>query len=304
MMASSAGKKTKVAVVKTENRREGVRRSIELLGINPAAGKAVLLKPNFNTADPFPGSTHPDTLRELILALQDMEAREITIGERSGPPKTAEVMEELGVFSLAEELGVKVVNFDQLPTEELVQVDPQGSHWKKGFLVPRCLQEEECVVITPCLKTHQFGGVFTMALKLAVGITPKEGTTFMQEMHSSPHMRKMISELNVGYCPDLIVLDGMEAFVEGGPMEGPRKRAGIFLAGTDRIAVDAVGLAVLKDLGSTPDIMEHRIFDQEQIIRAVELGLGITSPAKIELVTGDEESAAYAQKLRTILEQG
>ena len=48
--------------------------------------------------------------------------------------------------------------------------------------------------------------------------------------------------------------------------------------------------------------MEHRIFDQEQIVRAVELGLGITSPAEIELVTGDEESAAHAQKLRSILE--
>ncbi len=303
-MADLPEKQTKVAVVKTGDRREGVRRSIELLGINPAAGKSVLLKPNFNTADFFPGSTHPDTLRELVWALQDMDAREITIGERSGPPKTAQVMEDLGVLPLAEELGVQVVNFDELSPEELVQVNPPGSHWKDGFLVPRCLQEAECVVATPCLKTHQFGGIFTMALKLAVGITPKEGTSFMQELHSSPHMRKMISELNVGYHPDLIVLDGMEAFVEGGPMTGTRKQASLFLAGTDRVAIDAVALAVLKKLGSTPDIMGRGIFEQEQITRAVELGLGITSPAEIELVTGDEESAAYAQKLRSILDQG
>ncbi len=54
--------------------------------------KDVLLKPNFNTADPFPGSTHNDTLTYLILHLKEMGARSITIGERSGPPETSSVL--------------------------------------------------------------------------------------------------------------------------------------------------------------------------------------------------------------------
>ncbi len=303
-MGSTPEKRTKVSVIKAANRRDAVRRSIEILGVNPVLEKEVVLKPNFNTADPFPGSTHPDTLRELILCLREMGATQVTIGERSGPVNTAEVMEKLGVFQLAEELGVEVVNFDQLTPKQLVKVDAPGSHWKNGFLVPRLLREAECVVATACLKTHQYGGIFTMALKLAVGIVPKEGTTFMKELHGSPNMRKMISELNVAYRPDLIVLDCMEGFVDGGPMKGTSKPAGLFLAGTDRIAVDAVGVAILKELGSTPEIMNSRIFDQEQIVRAAELGLGITSPAQIELVADDFESAAYAQKIRLILNQG
>jgi uncharacterized protein (DUF362 family) len=303
-VTTTARSHTKVTVVKAKNRREGVRRSIELLGANPVKGKEAVLKPNFNTADPFPGSTHPDTLRELIFCLKEMGAKKITIGERSGPPKTAEVMEELGIYAMAAKLGVAVVNFDELPPEDLVRVDAPGSHCKDGFLVPRLLREAECVVATPCLKTHQFGGIFSMTLKLAVGIVPKAGNTFMPELHSSADIRKMISELNLGYRTDLIVLDGMEGFVEGGPMTGSRKRADLFLGGTDRIAVDAVGVAVLKELGSTPEIMESNIFDQEQIARAVELGLGIASPAEIELVTGDAKSAAYAQKIRPILDRG
>ncbi len=298
---ASTDETTKVSLVKANDRRDALRRSIELLDVNPVKGKKVVVKPNFNTADPYPGSTHPDTLRELIIYLQEMGALKITIGERSGPVDSADVIDTLGVYQIAEELGLDVVNFDQLPREELVRVDPPGSHWKGGFLVPRLLKEAECVVVTPCLKTHQFGGIFTMTLKLAVGIVPKTGNTYMQELHGSPHMGKMIAEVNTGYHPDLIVMDALEAFVEAGPMTGTRKRADLFIAGSDRIAIDAVGIAILKELGSTPKIMKTRIFEQEQIARAVELGLGVNSPEKIELVTGDPESAAYAQKISSIL---
>jgi uncharacterized protein (DUF362 family) len=126
----------KISLVKVKDRREGVRRSVELLGINPVKGKAVILKPNFNTADPYPGSSHPDTLRELIIFLKEMGAKSVKIGERSGPPNTSDVMSELGIYSLAEDLGVEVINFDELPPEDLVKVTPPGSHWEDGFMVP------------------------------------------------------------------------------------------------------------------------------------------------------------------------
>lgn len=296
--------RTRVAFVKTGDRREGVRRSIALLAVNPVLNKSVLLKPNFNTADCCPGSTHPDTLRELIMHLKEMGAGKITIGERSGPVRTAEVIEKLGIYQMAEELDVELVNFDELPPEELVTVNPPGSHWANGFQVPKLLDQVDSIVCTPCLKTHQFGGTFTMTLKLAVGFVPKEGTTFMSELHSSADMQKMIAEINYAFNPDLIVLDGIEAFVEGGPGTGNRKKADLFIAGTDRIAIDAVGLAVLKELGSTPAVMNHPIFSQEQIKRAVELNLGIASPKEIELITDDPESAAYAEKIDSILNQG
>ena len=141
-----------------------------------------------------------------------------------------------------------------------------------------------------------------MALKLAVGIVPKTINNYMRELHGSPHMRKMIAEVNYGYKPDVIVMDAMEAFVEAGPMTGKRKRADLFVAGTDCIAIDAVGLAILKDLGSTTEIMNNPIFEQEQIARAVEMGLGVASPDNIELIVEDADSANYAKTIRTILD--
>jgi len=203
---------------------------------------------------------------------------------------------------LAEELDFRVINYEELPPEDWIRFDTEGNHWNNGFSLARPAVEADYFVSTCCLKTHQYGGVFTMSLKLAVGLTPK---TLMRELHGNrEHMRRMIAEINLGYRPQLIILDGVEAFVDGGPSRGTRKRADVFLAGTDRVAVDAAGLAVLKELGSNPSIMETRIFDQEQIQRAVELGLGVSRPEQIEFVTPDRASREYASKLRPILARG
>ena len=69
-VAEEAGM-SKVALIIAEERADGVQRAIAALGINPVQGKRVVLKPNFNTADESPGSTHNDTLRSLILRLKD-----------------------------------------------------------------------------------------------------------------------------------------------------------------------------------------------------------------------------------------
>ena len=50
--------------------------------------------------------------------------------------------------------------------------------------------------------------------------------------------------------------------------------------------------------------MGRRIFEQEQIARAVELNLGVSGPAAIELVTADAESRALAGRLERILAEG
>jgi len=290
-----------VALVRAPDRREGVRRAMKLLNPSGIAGKRVVLKPNFNSADPGPAGTHDDTLTQLVAELRDRDAREITVGESSGPQGTTAVLEAKGTRDLGRDHGFGVVDFDELPDTGWAHFRPAGTHWPDGFHLPRMVAEAEYLVSTCCLKTHGFGGVFTMSLKLAVGLTHR---SVRRGMHRSPDMRRMIAELNQGYAPDLIVLDGLEAFTDGGPSSGTMKRANLFLAGTDRVAVDAVGLAALKELGSNDVIMETPIFAQEQIARAVEVGLGAAGPGDIELVSDDTEGRAYASRLEEILAQG
>lgn len=294
-------RRSRVALVRTSDRRRGVHEALALLDVRGIAGKRVVLKPNFNSADDAPASTHNDTLRQLVTELHERDARSVTLGESSGPPQTHGVMQQKGVFDLARDHRFDVVDFEELADRDWVTFPAAGTHWPSGFALPRLIVDSEYTVSTCCLKTHGAGGVFTLSLKLAVGFTPKP---IRRTMHASPDMRRMIAELNTGYTPSLIVLDGVTAFTDGGPSRGELKAGDVMIAGDDRVAVDAVGLAMLKLLGANSAIMGRPIFEQEQIARAVQLGLGVSGPDAIEIVTRDLDSRACAEALRGILAQG
>ena len=301
----SDSKLSHVALVHTEDRQSGVELSIRALGINPAKNKDVLIKPNFNTADLCPGSTHNETLVALVEEVWKMGAKSVSLGERSYS-ENRPVMEEKGIIPLMEKLDVRIIDFDELDEKDWVKVDAENSHWQDGFRIARPILESECLIYTCCLKTHQFGGVITLSLKNSVGVVPtsRHGFSYMSELHSSPHQRKLIAEMNAPFSPALVVLDGIDAFVDGGPATGQRAKGNVFLASTDRVAIDAVGVAILKSLGSNDQIMNTRIFDQEQIARAAELGLGASVPAEIEVVSADEQSKEYRDRIADILNKG
>jgi uncharacterized protein (DUF362 family) len=292
----------KAGIIQTTDRKEGVRESIKALDFNPVKNKDVLIKPNFNTADPTPGSTHNDTLMAIIDEVWDMGAKSIRLGERSYPP-TRQVMEEKGVFPLLKENQVEIIDFDELDEKDWIEFKPEDSHWENGFRIARPILDAECLVSTCCLKTHQFGGVFTLSLKLHVGVVPtfRNGYPYMGELHQSSYQQEIIAEINEPFSPDIVILDGIDAFVDGGPATGKRAKGNVFVASTDRVAVDAVGVAILKHLGSNQDVMQHRIFEHRQISRAAALEIGVQSPSEIELVAADEKSKGYRDEIEEIL---
>jgi uncharacterized protein (DUF362 family) len=295
----------RVSFVKTRDRASGVRRALEALELDWAPGKNLFLKPNFNSHHDSPGSTHNDTLAALVHHLQAMGADRITVGDRSGMGDTRRVMERKSTFRMGDELGFDTIVFDELDDSDWVAVNPFGSHWRQGFALPRPVLEADGVVQTCCLKTHQFGGHFTLSLKNSVGFAakrvPGDSYDYMKELHRSSDQRLMIAEINAEYVPDVVLLDGVEAFVDGGPHEGRRVDSEVVLASSDRVALDAVGVAILRYFGTTPEVSRGAIFEQEQIARAVEMGLGVGDPESIELVTSDPESRAYADRIREVL---
>ena len=199
-----------------------------------------------------------------------------------------------------------IIKFDDLDAKDWVEFRPGGNHWSNGFRIARPVLETECLVSTCCLKTHQNGEVFTLSLKLHVGVVPTSGHSFsyMSELHGSPWRQEMIAEINAPFHPRLIVLDGIDAFVDGGPMVGKPAEGHVFLAGADRVAIDAVGVPLLKVLGSNDAIMGKKIFDQRQIARAVELALGDLVSRGIELVAMDPDSRDYCDSVREMLDRG
>jgi uncharacterized protein (DUF362 family) len=267
----------------------------------------VAVKANYNSADPFPASTHIETLRTLMAELKRAGAAELMLAERSGIGNTRRNLELTGVISLAEELDFKVVVLNEEGKESWVKVDKKGTNWLRGFYVAKVFLEADRVVQTCCLKTHRFGGHFTMSLKNSVGLIAKRVPggiyDYMMELHTSRKQRLKIAELNKFYNVDLIVMDAMKAFVEKGPEKGRVIKPCLLLAGSDRVAVDAVGVAILRKYGSTKNVMKGRIFELDQIRRASELGVGVKTASEIKITPVDEDSHEIVAELEKILEE-
>ncbi len=297
-----------VYLVRTTDRAEGIRRGLAALGLPSFRGRRVIIKPNFNSADEFPASTHLDTIGALVRQFQAAGASEITVADRSGMGNTRRVMEQKGVFTQAAQMGYQAVVLDEIPMEGWTEERLPGSHWSRGVLFPKLFQKADLLVQTCCLKTHRYGGHFTLSLKNSVGMvakySPRDSYNYMGELHGSTYQRQMIAEINQVYRPDMVVMDGLQAFTDGGPESGTLVSSQMMVFGTDRVAVDAVGVAILRMHGGNATISRGRIFEQEQIARAVQLGLGARGPEQIDLVTDDPESKQLAERVRQILTRG
>jgi uncharacterized protein (DUF362 family) len=293
---------SRVAIAFDPDRASGARKVINAIGLPDLKGKNVFVKPNYNTADTPPGSTHSDTLRTAIELIKSRDPRRITVGDRSGPADTAKVFREKGTFEMAEKLGFDCLIIDEMPKDRWTKVTPPDCHWLRGFWFAKPVLEADAVISLCCLKTHQYGGHFTMSLKNTAGCVHRRN---MAELHTSViNQRKMIAETNYPYKPALIVMDGVEAFYTAGPMTGDRWTANLTFASTDRVALDAVGVATLKMHGSTRKINDKAVFEHDQIARAIELGLGAANPGEVEIVPVDEESRSIAEKITAQLEKG
>lgn len=303
---SASGGVSRVVLVQSQDRVAGTSAAIDLLQPEGISGKTLFLKPNYNTADPAPASTDSALLEALVQELQSAGAGQITIGDRSGMADTRQAMQTKGVFDLADRYGLKALVLDELAQADWQYFPAANTHWSQGFAFARPALQAGAVVNTCCLKTHRFGGQFTLSLKNVVGLVakqvPGDSHNYMTELHASPHQRRMIAEANRAYSPALIVLDGVEAFVSGGPEAGELAKPGVILAGTDRVAIDAVAIAILRSLGTTSAVAEGSIWQLEQIQRAVELGLGAASPEQIEIVTPTGASRKMADRLRELME--
>lgn len=213
-----------VYLIKTEDRTHGINRLLERFKLDEFSGKKIAIKANFNSADPFPASTHIQTLEALVGNLQEAEASKLVMAERSGMGTTSEVLEKMGVFELSHKLGFKVVVLDDEGKEDWVKIRGDKNHWLRGFYISRIFQDADKVVQTCCLKTHRFGGHFTLSLKNSVGLVAKKipGNiyNYMGELHLSPHQRRMIAEINKHYPVDLVLMDGMKIFINKGPERG------------------------------------------------------------------------------------
>ena len=73
--------------------------------------------------------------------------------------------------------------------------------------------------------------------------------------------------------------------IAGGPTSGTPAQANVVILSGDRVALDVVAVAIIRSYKSWSKVMDRGIWEQRQIKRAAELGLGINSSDQIELVS-------------------
>jgi len=236
-------------------------------------GDSILLKPNLNTADPPPASSDPLFVKALIELLYDHGAAKVLLGECSTiTSSTRRVLAKTGMLELARQAGAEI-----LPFEQWVGTKVDGRYLKRvGFA--KAVLEAPKIVYATCLKTHHLAQ-FTMSLKLAVAfMRPRERIL----LHLR-HIGEKIAELNTLVAPDLILTDGRQCFISGGPTAGECREPGVVLASGDRIAIDVEGLRILQTYPGG-SLAGEDVWRLAQIRRAVELGLGARGPQHYAVV--------------------
>ena len=297
-----------VALAKNPDRNSALKTVLEILGELDFQKKTVYLKASFNSADHFPASTDLETLHGVTRYLRESKCDRLILVERSGMGTTGEVWRKLDVPGLAKRLDFTLLALEDIPPNEWRREPLAGSHWSRGVEIPGFIDSSACVVQVCNLKTHRFGGHFSASLKNSVGLIAKQAQSgarynFMAELHSSPDQRAMIAEVNQLYQPSLIVMDASRVFIDGGPEQGDIAYPEVLVASKDRVAVDAIGIALLRLHGAVGPVSKGSVFEQAQIKRAVELGLGAKSPKEIKLLTRDDASSKVASQLSAILEK-
>jgi uncharacterized protein (DUF362 family) len=298
---------TDLFIAGSADRAAGVEAVLGGFDLTVLAGSSVALKANFNSTDPFPASTHIETLDKFCSAILAEQPSRLTLAERSGMGLTREVLNMTGALALAKKKGFAVVALDELDRTGWQEIQAPGLHWSRGFFLASIFARADHVVQTCCLKTHRFGGHFTFSLKNAVGCVartvPGVNYDFMSELHTSPRQRSMIAEISRFFRTDLVVMDATVGFASGGPDKGKLIRPGVIIAGADRVAIDAAGVALLRSFGTVPDVADGKIFGLEQIARAVELGVGVASADAIRLVPLDEAGKSAAHRIQEQLDR-
>ena len=269
-------------VVAGKDLKSDMRKSVDLLG---GLGKTlqsqdrILLKPNFNSDDPPPGSTAMDFLLAAIDILREHGCTKITVGDSAGRPwvPTAKVFKGAGLSARMAEAKIPLLDFDQ---SQYIDV-PLGGEYLEVIAYPKDLESFDKIIYLPTMKTHYLAG-FSMSLKLTVGLTHLADRSLLHGENNQFVSQRAV-EMSIPVKPDLILMDGRISFVSGGPAVGLAVHPGVILASGDPVALDVQGVRLLQNYAAV-NHLGMDAWSLPQIKTAVKHGLGIQRDDQLLLV--------------------
>ena len=284
--------RSRVALVKGDNRRDNIRRAMELIGEDLAPkikGQEVIIKPNCLRAAKPLSCTHVDALRGVLDFVFGSSPKSAAVAESSGDSEHLETFKGLGYTSLPGEYDVSLVcleNEDEWDEIRLLNKDFQETTVRIYKKVMDC----KCRISAAVAKTHDTV-TMTASWKNMMGALHLKDKVKMHGVNSHSE-RVLASEVVIlpqnlirlakAVPPHIGVIDGFIGMEGKGPVSGEERRLGIAIASTDFVAADAV---CARAMGFQPMDISYLYYAHEE-------GLGTANLSEIEIAGDSLEDAA------------
>ncbi|MCK4835717.1 MAG: DUF362 domain-containing protein [Candidatus Aminicenantes bacterium] len=237
----------------------------------------VLIKPNLNHCDPFPGISSPDSIIDIVREVQLSSTGNIFVGDMG---HETNVYGYLNLESLVTSAGATLLNFG-----EFYKV--RRSTWETGrpdFMVYSDVYNAPVIISTCCLKRHSWASL-TCAIKCNVGCVngPGAGGTRHYLHYQSQNFMQELAEIAGLINLELTIVDARSILTRGGPMiqngtvvDGVNR---IIICG-DMVATDVYCAGIMEEYDDTFSISSI----EETLQHAVELGLGTSDLNQVEII--------------------
>jgi uncharacterized protein (DUF362 family) len=249
---SGAGEGARMAIARGFDRIQGAESIIRALGgmatfIRP--GDRVLLKVNAAFASPplLGATTHPDMVIAVARMCFQAGAERVMVTDNPiNDPSSC--FELTGIGPAARSAGAEVI----LPSpDQFRQYGLKGGQLIQNWplLAVPLTMADKLIGLAPVKDHHRSGA--SMTIKNWYGLLGGRRNLFHQRIHT------IIAELAMMMRPTLVILDGTSSMMANGPTGGSLddlRETRTLIAGTDPVAVDAAGAALL---GKTPQDLPH-----------------------------------------------
>lgn len=243
-----------LCIVNSSDYYHATKKAVHKLGgikrfVTRGASVGFLINSNFDQPGAYP---HPDIALAMLFLCWEAGARELVmlqVVDEEYFRRSANF--EKHHFIIDQLVQIKDNRHPAVFNERdfMVMDTVSGAMHLKDIEIIRKVHEVDTLINIPILK-HHAGTILTGALKNMMGLcTRKTNVTFhlgSGKRNDPDYLGQCIADLNLVRKPDLIVADAIEFITGNGPNgPGPTKKLDLVLAGTDPVAIDALGASYL-----------------------------------------------------------
>lgn len=250
------------------------------LGLLVAPDQDVLIKPNLNHSDPFPGISSAASIAAIVREAANVTSGQVSVGDEGFNPSHS-VYNYLNLESVVNDAGGNLLSFG--PTYD-VRRDTWANS-KPDFKVYQDVYDAPVIINTCVLKRHHTADM-TCALKCNVGTVsgPNYSGTRVY-LHECDNFDREVAEIAGLVNPELTIVDARSILAGGGPTIDD----GIVVDGVNRVvicgdiaATDAYCASLLEAHDSSFSASNSPAWTT--INTAVELGLGTSDLNQVEII--------------------